>query len=1010
MDRGLDRQVVPGRRPVPTAKVRVPEARGLGRVRLDGILGTVFDHRLALVVAPAGSGKTTLLSHFAAGAGCPVAWYRAEASDVGETALLRNLELACGEAIDGLRTGWASVEDAAAAMDEHPVPRAAIVVDDLHTLYGTPAEAALEQLLGYLPAGMALVMATRRAPSFALSRLRVQGDLLEVGADDLRFRAWEVEQLFKVVYGQALAPSDLSTLTRRTEGWAAGLQLFHLASQGKSVADRHRLVAGLGARTRLVREYLADNVLGELPDDLRAFLVGSCVLSTLSGPLCDELLGTAGSDAVLADLERRQLFCVPLDQEGRYRYHEVLRSHLEATLVDQVGEAAARDRYRTAAGLHEKADDPVGAIRAYCRAEDWDAVGRLLGAQSEVLVGDPGAWVDALPPAVVADDPWLVLASARRAVAHGRLQGASDCYAEAEQAFGVGRGVESARAERSQLRPWIDARPDRQPGWSGLLRAASIRDAAAVSREASALAGPLGRFVQGIAEVLAGRPDEGQALLLRAAASPEASPVVEFAATAAAALASLWGATEPVAPALVEELADALGLPWAQRVGAAALALLVPGALPDDSRRPFDVEADDWGGALCALHAGLASLRDGVPAVVVLDEAVSRLGFLGADLLEVHARAALAHALAVEGRPEALPTARQAADDARRLGAHGAAVRALVAAAAADPAHADTWVQRAQRSAAAFGLPEPGPPATPVAATPVAATPVTAASVAATSVAAAGRPAGPGSASPAVPVNGWSVVSGVAGAAGEAVARGGVPVRLRVLGQFSVEVDGRVVDLGGVKPRARAALRLLALHAPRPVHREVLCAALWPEADVDSATRNLQVAVSSLRQVLEPGVARGEHTLVVREGDAYRICLPGGSEADLLVFRAAVDAGRVAQASGDRQAAIAEFERAMAGCAGELLPEDGPVEWVVEERDRVRLEVADVAARLATLRLEDGDPRAACAAAERGLRADRYRDDLWRRLVAAHRASGDQAAAARAERDYALVLHELGVT
>lgn len=953
-------------------------ARGLGRVRLDGILGTVFDHRLALVVAPAGSGKTTLLSHFAAGTACPVAWYRAEASDVGEAALLRNLEWACAGALEGLRTGWSSVEDAAAALDEHPSPRAAIVVDDLHTLHGAPAESALEQLLGYLPSGIALVVATRRSPSFALSRLRVQGDLLEVGADDLRFRAWEVEQLFKVVYGQVLSPPDLSTLTRRTEGWAAGLQLFHLASRGKSVADRHRLVEGLGARARLVREYLADNVLGELPEGLRAFLVGSCVLSTLSGELCDELLGIEGGDAVLQDLERRQLFCVPLQEEGRYRYHEVLRSHLEAVLVEQVGEAAARGRYRAAASLHEKAADPVGAIRAYCRAEDWEAVGRLLGAQSEVLVGDPGAWVDALPPAVVSDDPWLVLASARRAVAHGRIRGAAEGYVEAESAFGVGRGAESARAERALLRPWIDARPDRQPGWSGLLRAATIRDAGGVAREASSLEGPLGRFVEGVAAVLAGRSDDGQAILLRAAEHPDAGPVLEFAATAAAALATLWGATTPVELRRVEELADALGVPWAQRVGAAALLLLGPPAGFNQTRRPFDVEPDDWGGALFALHAGLACLRAGAEAVVVLDEAATRLRFLGADLLEVQARAALAHALAVEGRPEALEAARQATEDAHRLGAHGAAVRAQAAAAAADPSAADTWVQRARRSAAAFGLPEPSPLAAVAATVAAEAAPVT--------------PAPPPAASaPRAEPN-------------------APPVRLRVLGQFCLEVDGRMVDLGAVRPRARAALRLLALHAPRPIHREVLCEALWPEADLESATRNLQVAVSSLRQSLEPGVARGAYTLLVRDGDTYRLALPDGSDADLVSFSADVTAGRLAQATGDRTAAAAAFERAIAGYGGDLLPEEGPAEWVVGDRDRARIAVADIAARLATLRLEDGDAEAACEAAERGLRADRYRDDLWRRLADAHRARGDQAAAARVERDYALVLEELGVT
>jgi DNA-binding SARP family transcriptional activator len=128
-----------------------------------------------------------------------------------------------------------------------------------------------------------------------------------------------------------------------------------------------------------------------------------------------------------------------------------------------------------------------------------------------------------------------------------------------------------------------------------------------------------------------------------------------------------------------------------------------------------------------------------------------------------------------------------------------------------------------------------------------------------------------------------------------------------------------------------------------------------------------------------------------------------------VAFATEVEAGRVAQAAGDRRAASEAFDRTMTRYEGDLLPEDGPAEWVVGPRDRIRVDAADVAARLAGLALEDGDAEAARAAAERGLRVDRYRDDLWRRLVDAHRARGDQASAARAERDYALVLEELGV-
>ncbi len=86
-------------------------------------------------------------------------------------------------------------------------------------------------------------------------------------------------------------------LARRTEGWAAGLQLFHLATRGKSAEERRRILSGVGTSSRLVREYLARNVLLDLPEELRTFLVETCVLGRLTGDLCDRLLDRHGSGA-----------------------------------------------------------------------------------------------------------------------------------------------------------------------------------------------------------------------------------------------------------------------------------------------------------------------------------------------------------------------------------------------------------------------------------------------------------------------------------------------------------------------------------------------------------------------------------------------------------------------------------------------------------------------------------------------------------------------------------------
>src|SRR4030095_4388344 len=120
--------------------------------------------------------------------------------------------------------------------------------------------------------------------------------LREVGPDALAFRWWEVERLFADVYGEPLPPADLARLARGLEGWAAGLQLFHLATRGKHTSERRRAVAALPARSKLIREYLSGNVLDELPDEQRGFLIDTSVLGRLTPALCNSLRG--GHDAI----------------------------------------------------------------------------------------------------------------------------------------------------------------------------------------------------------------------------------------------------------------------------------------------------------------------------------------------------------------------------------------------------------------------------------------------------------------------------------------------------------------------------------------------------------------------------------------------------------------------------------------------------------------------------------------------------------------------------------------
>jgi DNA-binding SARP family transcriptional activator len=138
------------------------------------------------------------------------------------------------------------------------------------------------------------------------------------------------------------------------------------------------------------------------------------------------------------------------------------------------------------------------------------------------------------------------------------------------------------------------------------------------------------------------------------------------------------------------------------------------------------------------------------------------------------------------------------------------------------------------------------------------------------------------------------------------------------------------------------------------------------------------------------------------------LAVPDDGAVDVLEVERSIEGGRRATGRDDAAAARC-FSRALAVYAGDLLPEEGPVEWVVKARERLRLEVAEAAPPLAEIELARGQAAEAAAAGERGLQIDRFRDGLWRLVVSAHEQSGDTAAAARSRRAYDEVLEELGL-
>lgn len=959
------------------------EASTLARVRLDRLLERARAGITVLVTGPAGAGKTTAVADWLNRCGAQATWVSLDVTHGTEARLVDALRASARIDVDPSST----LAQAARVLHGR-----VLVLDDFHALQGSESEREVGRLIADADAHARLVLVSRELPGFDLSRPRVGGRLVEVGADDLRFRSWEAEELFRDVYGERLPPAQLAELTRRTEGWAAGLQLFHLATRGKAAAERGRVLSAIVGRSRYVREYLAANVLASLSPELRRFLVETSVLGTLTGLLCDALVGGSGSSATLEELERRGVFTVRDESTGVWRYHEVLRSHLQLVLAEEDGDAAVRERHRRAGRLLEDAGATVDALHAYARAGDAEATGRLLRARGEDVAGAAGSWLDSLPAALRDSDPWLLLADARRHATAGRWRHALDLYGRARAQFGASGPEEVCASEQRSLARWLEpavAPPDDAMGY---VRAATRGNPLVQLRRAATSPRPDGIVAGAAIALLSGFVDGALVLANAARGHPHAEAATTAVADAISGFARVLGGSADVDE--LERAAESChrtGLEWiATCLHVARMTVSGHGTSEVlEVRRRFVEEGNPWAAGIVAVLAAWGSLQGPWPPGPAVSAAVAdaAAAFRRVDAAVAHGWAlALGAALAVlQDDPSASRLAEVAAAHLRRTDAAGPS--AIVSAVLA---RTDV-TRRAAHAARAVGLAE----GLGVALPPLLHTDA--------QDAAGGRACDATIREHRTAVSRFGVDVTAAGTATPVPGRTISTVAVRCFGVFRIVVDGHRVDLSGLRPRARSLLHLVAVHAGRDVHREALVEALWPSLDPSRGLRNLHVALSSVRGVLAQHGARG---LLARDAESYRLELPAGADVDVRTVERAIEAVRSAARRGDVVAARDACDAALAAHAGPLLPAEGPAEWVVPLRRRFENAVLDAAQTTADLLLAAGDPRAASDIARRALRVDELRDSLWDVLVAALDASGQRREAAHARVQRAAVVED----
>jgi LuxR family maltose regulon positive regulatory protein len=449
--------------------------------------GLALGCKLTLISAAAGFGKTTLLSKWVRNGDLSAAWV---SLDTGDNDLARFLAYF----ITALQTIEPTIGDGALGLLQSPQPPLtemiltalinevaealpddaeggsfALVLDDYHLIDAPAVHETLTFLLDHLPAQLHLVIATRTDPPLPLPRLRIRGELVELREADLRFAIDETTTLFNRALGLDLPAEDIAALDARTEGWIAGLQVAALSMKG--LEDTSSFVRDFAGSHRYVMDYLVEEVINQQPENIRTFLLHTAILDRLTGSLCDVLTKQSGGQQILEQLDRDNLFIIPLDDERRwYRYHHLF-ADLLITSLDQVAPELVPDLHRRASEWYELNGFVDEAAKHALAAPDYDRAAQLIERLGEDLWerGEPTTllgWLDALPDEQVISRPslcnfhaWTLYMNGQNEAAESRLQAAEQALAlsELEDVEQIGRvaAIRAAIASRQGDVPGI---------------------------------------------------------------------------------------------------------------------------------------------------------------------------------------------------------------------------------------------------------------------------------------------------------------------------------------------------------------------------------------------------------------------------------------------------------------------------------------------------------------------------------------------------------------------------
>ncbi|HXW81020.1 MAG TPA: LuxR C-terminal-related transcriptional regulator [Acidimicrobiales bacterium] len=351
---------------------------------MDRQLSLATRRPLTIVTGPPGAGKSVLLADWARSCSDgAVRWLSVEESDDEPGQFWQHLGAALGISFSGNDLAIENQdhlgnEQAVASILRHATegPPRVLIVDDFHLVTDEAIIESVAHLARQLPAHFRLIVASQRAPGSSLQPLILGGEAVVIGGSDLRFTVEECAALIALVAQKVLPTDEVGTLTRRCEGWAAGLQLAALALLEED--DPSEFIRGFTGAFAPVAQYLEHEMLQRQPYEVVRLLLQTSVLERLTTDLCCAVTGRADAAKILSSLVIDNMFVFPAGrQDAEFRYHRLLADLLKSRLPLEDPPLAV-DAHCAAAVYLEQKGDFRSAARQFLEAGAYQRAASLV--------------------------------------------------------------------------------------------------------------------------------------------------------------------------------------------------------------------------------------------------------------------------------------------------------------------------------------------------------------------------------------------------------------------------------------------------------------------------------------------------------------------------------------------------------------------------------------------------------------------------------------------------------